>query len=112
MTRTRSLIIALALVLAGGSDGIAQDPGAGADPELARAQQAMADLGQRLRAALQATITRDGVVAAVDFCATEAPAIAAAVSSQHGVVVGRSGVRQRNPANAPSASSTARSMPA
>lgn len=103
MTRTRSLIFALALVLAGSSDGIAQDPGPGADPELARAQQAMADLGQRLRAALQATITRNGVVAAVDFCATEAPAIAAAVSSQHGVVVGRSGVRQRNPANAPKA---------
>ena len=63
----------------------------------------MADLGQRLRTALQEKIAKDGVVAAVGFCADEAPAIALAVSQEHGVKVGRSSVRLRNPANAPNA---------
>jgi hypothetical protein len=101
MNRTLSLIAGAAFVIASSTPCIAQDSGTTADPDLKRAQSAMSDLGDRLRSALQATIARDGVVAAVGFCAAQAPTIAAEVSAEHHVAVGRSGVRQRNPGNAP-----------
>lgn len=72
------------------------------DPDLQRTQAAMADLGQSLRTALQQKIAQDGIVAAVGFCHDEAPRIAAAISARHGVAVGRTSLRHRSPANAPS----------
>lgn len=72
------------------------------DPDLQRAQAAMADLGQSLRTALQQKIAQDGIVAAVGFCHDEAPRIAAEISARHGVAVGRTSLRHRSPANAPS----------
>lgn len=72
------------------------------EPELARAQSAMGDLGQRLKAALSAKMQSEGAVAAVDFCHVEAPLIAARVAAEHGVSVGRTALRHRSPANAPS----------
>jgi hypothetical protein len=67
-----------------------------------RAQAAMQDLGASLRSALQAAMMRDGPLGAVDFCHVEAPKIAASVSEKHGVRVGRTALRYRSPANAPS----------
>lgn len=72
-----------------------------ADASTARAQAAIADLGQRLRSALVARMQADGPVAAVAFCHEEAPVIAASVSSTHGVAIGRTSDRHRSPANAP-----------
>jgi len=69
--------------------------------EAERAQAAMQDLGASLRSALQAAMMRDGPLGAVDFCHDEAPNIAAAVSDKHGVRVGRTALRYRSPANAP-----------
>jgi hypothetical protein len=94
--------LALAATLAGAQSPV--DAGAEpADAELARAQAAVADLGQSLRAALKARLEQGGAVAAVDFCHDEAPAIAAAVSTRHGLRVGRTALRHRNPDNAPNA---------
>ena len=76
---------------------------AAVDPELVRAQAAMADLGQSLRTALQQKIAQDGVVAAVAFCHDQAPRIAAEVAARHGVAVGRTSLKHRSPANAPAA---------
>lgn len=72
-------------------------------PELLRAQDAMADLGKRLKTALSEKMEAEGAVAAVDFCHVEAPQIAAEVAQQHGVAVGRTAVRHRSPVNAPTA---------
>ena len=72
------------------------------DPDLARAQAAMQDLGQRLRGALQARLQAEGPVGAVGFCHDEAPGIASAVAQEHGMALGRTALRVRSPANAPS----------
>jgi hypothetical protein len=67
----------------------------------ARAEDAAKDLGQQLRSALVARMEAAGPVAAIDFCRDEAPSIAAAVGQKHGVGVGRTSLRTRSPANAP-----------
>lgn len=67
----------------------------------ARAEDAAKDLGMQLRTALVAKMKADGPVAAIDFCHDEAPTIAAAVGQKHGVRVGRTSLRTRSPANAP-----------
>lgn len=91
-----------ALLLMAGVGASAQDEArVSADAE--RAQAAMNDLGSRLKTALVAKMQAEGPVAAVDFCHEEAPKIAAAVSAEHGLKVGRTAVRHRSPANAPSA---------
>lgn len=80
---------------------------AGAQPasvpaeDQARAQAAMADLGQRLKTALTAKMQAQGPLQAVDFCHQQAPQIAAQVSAEHGIAVGRTALRLRNPMNAP-----------
>lgn len=79
----------------------AQDAEPAPGPELVRAQAAMDDLGQRLKAALTQKMQAEGPVAAVGFCHEEAPAIAANVAVAHGVRVGRTAVRHRSAANAP-----------
>lgn len=91
-----------ALLLVAGGGASAQDEArVSADAE--RAQSAMNDLGGRLKTALVAKMQAEGPVAAVDFCHEEAPKIAASVGAEHGVKVGRTAVRHRSPANAPSA---------
>ncbi|WP_454831455.1 Tll0287-like domain-containing protein [Pseudoxanthomonas wuyuanensis] len=67
-----------------------------------RAEAAAADLGKALRLALQARMAEGGPVAAVDFCQAQAPAITASVARQHGVAMGRTSLRWRNPGNRPS----------
>ncbi|MBK7044211.1 MAG: DUF3365 domain-containing protein [Rhodanobacteraceae bacterium] len=95
---TSALLIRM-FAVAAIADPVATTP---VDPNLQRAQTAMAELGQTLRTALQEKIANDGVVAAVTFCADEAPRIAAEVSEKHGVTVGRTSVRHRSAANTPS----------
>lgn len=53
-----------------------------------------------LRARLQAAMGSGGPAAGIDVCTTAAPAIAAEVATTHGVRLGRSSLRLRNPANA------------
>lgn len=89
-----------ALLLVVGVAALAQDDArVSADAE--RAQAAMNDLGSRLKTALVAKMQAEGQVASVGFCHEEAPLIAAAVSAEHGLKVGRTAVRYRSPANAP-----------
>lgn len=91
-----------ALLLMAGVGASAQDEArVSADAE--RAQAAMNDLGSRLKTALVAKMQAEGPVAAVGFCHEEAPLIAAAVSAERGLKVGRTAVRHRSPANAPTA---------
>lgn len=95
-TRAQFAVVgAVMLVLLALPDVRAAESGA----DRARAEAAVADLGQSLRGALVAKMQEAGPVGAVDFCHDEAPAITAAVAARHGVRIGRTGVRVRNPDN-------------
>jgi hypothetical protein len=64
-------------------------------PALARAEAAVRTLRERLLARLSEALASGGVVKALAVCQREAPALAAAVSAQTGVLVGRTGARLR-----------------
>lgn len=74
---------------------------AAADADVQRAKAAAQAFSTRLREQLMQQMGQGGPVAAVDFCATEAPKIAASVGAEYGVRLGRVAVngRNRNPAN-------------
>ncbi|PJK15219.1 glutamate synthase [Lysobacteraceae bacterium NML07-0707] len=67
-----------------------------------RAQQAAKAFSERLQSALKQKMGAEGPVAAIDFCKTQAPVIAAAVADEQGVAIGRIPVagKVRNRANA------------
>jgi hypothetical protein len=87
----------LLLLLAGGVD--AGNP----DADRARAATALDAFAGQLKAALVATMSSAGPVAAIEVCRDRAPAIAADVSAEYGFSVGRVTDRTRNPANAANA---------
>ncbi len=70
------------------------------EASLARAEAAIGELGMRLRAALQGRMQAEGPLGAIDFCTVQAPVIASEVMQAHGVRLGRTSERVRNPANA------------
>jgi hypothetical protein len=93
MARTRSMMFALLLL----------PLAAAADDEAAAAIQAnaaLADFSGTLRGALMERLASGDAVQAVDFCHEKAPEIGAAAEREHGVRLGRVGVRLRNPGNA------------
>jgi hypothetical protein len=103
MIRRLASLLALG-ALAACSEAPAPPPAAPPAPpkaDLQRAQEAMQDLGATLRGALRARMQQDGPLGAIDFCRLQAPQIAAEVSAKHGIAVGRTALRLRNPANAP-----------
>ena len=71
--------------------------------ETARAEQAMNELQSALLARLTAAMTSGGPAAAVEVCRSDARAIAETVAKAHGLELGRTSHRLRNPANAPRA---------
>jgi len=103
MNRNDCCNLPRALVLLAGliTLGAARAEEAEVPPDEARAQAAIADLGQRLKGALMSKMQSEGPVAAVDFCHVEAPKIAAAVAQEHGLGIGRTALRHRSPGNAP-----------
>jgi hypothetical protein len=88
--------IIAAVGLAGVAVGSAQE-----DPRVARSRQIAAEFQQALGARLMAAIASGGPVEALAVCNLEAPQIAARLSDETGVTVGRTALRVRNPANAP-----------
>lgn len=70
-------------------------------PAVARADEAIRALRERLSRRLSEELAASGAAGALPACATEAPAIAAAVREETGVDVGRTSRRLRDPANAP-----------
>ncbi|NND35813.1 MAG: DUF3365 domain-containing protein [Gammaproteobacteria bacterium] len=67
-----------------------------------RAIAAVASLGGELKRALTGAMSSSGPVEAIDVCKTQAPAIAARVTAQTGLRVGRTSARTRNPGNSAS----------
>lgn len=96
MNRIRSAGLAIALATA----ALAAPPDP-SSPERERAKAAMGSLQSGLLARLQEELRSGGPAAAVGVCRDEAPAIAARVAAEHGVELGRTSHRLRNPVNAP-----------
>ncbi|WP_424956293.1 Tll0287-like domain-containing protein [Hyphomicrobium sp. 1Nfss2.1] len=71
--------------------------------QLAKARASIKGLGENLKQQLMAAIKEGGPIAAVNVCRTIAPAIAEEQSHVHGVKVGRTALKVRNPGNAPDA---------
>jgi len=69
----------------------------------AQARKATETLQSQLQQELQAAMKSGGPVKAIDVCKSRAPAIAAEVSTQTHMQVGRTSEKTRNPANAPDA---------
>lgn len=78
------------------------------EADLTAAQRQQAERGDRARDALAkallgeltAAIADRGAAAAIDVCSERAPALAAAAAQEHGVRIGRTAARLRNPKNA------------
>lgn len=77
-------------------------PGQVDEADRQRAQQAAKAFSERLQSALKQKMGAEGPVAAIDFCKTQAPVIAAAVADEQRVAIGRIPVagKVRNRANA------------
>ncbi|MGV6815772.1 MAG: Tll0287-like domain-containing protein [Thiotrichales bacterium] len=66
----------------------------------AEAKSAIEALGGTLKGELQAAMKNGGPVAALEVCHSKAPSIAAAISAEKGMEVGRVSLLNRNPGNA------------
>jgi hypothetical protein len=65
------------------------------------AVQAQSDLLDQLLRRLTDALSQGGPAAAISICQEEAPQIAKSVAREHGVAIGRTSFRLRNPQNAP-----------
>lgn len=93
---------ALFLLAALSATGVFAGPPAtapGTSEAATRAADAAKAFSGALRQALSGAMAEGGPAAAVAVCHDEAPRIAERVSAEHGVRLGRVGVRSRNPAN-------------
>lgn len=68
--------------------------------QFGKALAARDELGKRLLGALQQALA-NGAPAAIAVCSEQAPGMAQAVSTHHGVRIGRTALRRRNADNAP-----------
>ncbi|MDG2221922.1 MAG: DUF3365 domain-containing protein [Rubripirellula sp.] len=73
----------------------------GRDRRQAIASQAKDALFARLSGRLMAVLQSEGPAAAIDVCSQEAVEISEAVGREHGVQIGRTSFKLRNPANQP-----------
>ena len=69
--------------------------------DLTACRTAVGRLGQALRGALQEAIAADGAVGAMKVCNVEALPLTRTISTEEGVIIGRTSLYFRNPANAP-----------
>lgn len=75
------------------STGLAGDP-------MAETNAAVTRYAEALKGRVVAVMKESGPIATVDVCSEEAPKIAAQITAETGVRVGRSSLRLRNPKNA------------
>lgn len=94
ITRTRSLLLAAAIVTTPGGPVLAEGAGA---PAALEAQAIVERFHQELAGKLTAAVAEGGPLRAIDVCKIEAPAIASRLSRESGWQVKRVGTRVRNP---------------
>jgi hypothetical protein len=96
-SRTAAAAAALAAALFAGAAGAAEpDPA-----QVKQARAAVKDLGEGLKRQLMAAIKAGGPASAIGVCQTIAPGLAEKAGQARALKVGRTGLRVRNPANAP-----------
>jgi hypothetical protein len=71
--------------------------------QVGQARTAVKELGQGLKRRLMETIKDRGPIAAIGVCKLFAPTLAKKTGAAHGLKIGRTALRVRNPANAPDA---------
>ena len=71
------------------------------DRRVATALKAKDALFKALSGRLMEVLQEDGPIAAINVCSQEASGIAASIGQEHGVEIGRTSFRLRNPSNAP-----------
>lgn len=111
MTRGPFIFVSLVLAACGclaacgdaSDEPIEPDPGPSLELLNVEAEAAAMQLGRRLKTRLMSAMQDGGPISAITVCADEAPAIAAAVSAETGLQVGRTAPRVRNSDNAPDA---------
>jgi hypothetical protein len=72
-----------------------------APPEIIASRAAADKFGGALKEAIKQAIESDGLINAISICHDKASQIAADLSGQLGMLVGRTSLKLRNPANAP-----------
>lgn len=87
---------------AASSDSDAELPAERTDPK-SRALAAKQALFEKLSTRLLAAMSSGGPAAAIEVCSREASQIAAEVSEEHGLKIGRTSFKLRNPQNSPPA---------
>lgn len=68
---------------------------------MATCRDAMGKLGKALKAELQAAVKAEGDVGALRICNLEAVPITETISTEDGLLIGRTSLKTRNPANIP-----------
>jgi len=97
--RATSLLLLLALTTA--SITIAEPVPDDVPGWTATCRDAVGKLGKALKAELQAAMKADGPVNALQVCNVEAVPIAETISTEEGLIVARTSLKTRNPANIP-----------
>ncbi len=107
------LFLAVLATVAGCGDKAKQEAPAAQQPPAATAaandhaadltacRTAVGRLGQTLRGALQESIAANGAIGALEVCNVEALPLTKTISTEEGVIIGRTSLQVRNPANAP-----------
>jgi len=86
---------------------LAFDCSADTDTDVAAAKAAIKEVAVALQAELKGAMQSGGPVAAVGLCNTQAMPITAKVAADHGMILSRVSLKNRNPLNAPNAWQTA-----
>lgn len=98
--QVRLAIVLLAMIVMAGSGPTSRVWAEDGDA-VTRSRAVIRDLGEALRHELVAAMKAGGPVAALGVCKTVASELATEASKRHGLKVGRTSLRVRNPANAP-----------
>ena len=97
--RALSLLLLLALLAAAAAT--ADTPADDLEGWKTTCRDAVGKLGKALKTELSAAMKPDGAVGALQACNVEAVPIAQTISTEEGLIVGRTSLKTRNPANAP-----------
>lgn len=108
MTRSpaHALVTAFAAVLTLAPAARSEQPAPTPGTHVSAARAASKELGEALKSQLVAALKSGGAISALSVCNTVAPSIAADISQQRSMQVGRTALKVRNTANAPDAFET------
>lgn len=105
VSRSTTLTVLLAATFATAAGRVVAEapPGAGREASTAASKAAVGELAEALKGYLGSAMKEQGPDGALAVCQTIAPEAAAAIGERHKVVLRRTALKVRNPANAPDA---------